>query len=62
MKIFEDKNSYTKKLKILCLLVQISKETKYDIGDILISKKLKVFTKPSKSVGKVLPILDKNSL
>lgn len=42
-------------------IIQITKETKYDIADILITKKLKIFTKSNIKV-KLLPVLDKNSL
>jgi hypothetical protein len=45
----------------MSLLIQISKETKYDVADILINKKLKLFTKANLKV-KLMPLLDKSSL
>jgi hypothetical protein len=42
-------------------LIEISKKTKYDVADILINKKLKLFTKSNLKV-KLLPTLDKNTL
>lgn len=42
-------------------MIQISKKTKYDVADILINKKIKLFTKSNIKV-KLLPTLDKNSL
>lgn len=61
MKLMQEKTTYARKLKLLCLLIQISKETKYDVADILINKKLKLFTKSNLKV-KLLPTLDKNSI
>ncbi len=42
-------------------MIEISKKTKYDVADILINKKLKLFTKSNLKV-KLLPTLDKNTL
>lgn len=44
----EDKGSSLRKLKVMMTLIEISKICKYDICDIILNKKIKVFTKPSK--------------
>lgn len=48
IKQLEEKGSNCKKLKIMMALIEISKVCKYDICDIILNKKIKVFTKPSK--------------
>ena len=48
IKQLEDKGSYSKKIKIMMVLIEISKISKYDICDIILNKKIKVFTKASK--------------
>lgn len=44
----EEKGSSLRKLKVMMALIEISKVCKYDICDIILNKKIKVFTKPCK--------------
>jgi hypothetical protein len=48
IKNLEEKGSYSKKVKIMIVLIEISKISKYDVCDIILNKKMKVFTKASK--------------
>jgi hypothetical protein len=45
IKCFDEKGNIEKKLKVLIVWVQIFKETKYDLSDIMANKKIKIFTK-----------------
>lgn len=48
IKQLEEKTAYTRKLKVMSCLVEISKLSKYDICDIVLSKKIKTFSKATK--------------
>lgn len=48
IKQLEEKGSHAKKIKVMALLIEIAKVSKYDVCDIILNKKIKVFTKPSK--------------
>ena len=45
LKVLEEKGHVMKKLKIMSLWIEMFKETKYDLSDIIMNKKLKIFTK-----------------
>ena len=47
LKALEEKGQITRKVKIMSLWIEMFKVTKYDLSDILMNKKLKVFTKTS---------------
>ena len=47
LKALEEKGQITRKVKIMSLWIEMFKITKYDLSDILMNKKLKVFTKTS---------------
>lgn len=48
IKHLEEKTAHSRKLKIMSALLEIAKISKYDVCDIILNKKIKVFTKPSK--------------
>ena len=58
LKGLQEKNAVGKKIKIMILWIELSKSTKYDLSDILLSKKIKLFTKPI-SIQSSMKELDK---
>lgn len=48
IKQLDEKGASSKKFKIMLGLIEISKVTKYDICNIIVSKKIKMFSRPNR--------------
>lgn len=58
----EEKNHIYRKIKVLILWTEIFKVTKYDLSDILLNKKLKIFTKTAPFKQPFRPTIDQSNV